>query len=112
MKAYVIVDDLVKELNQTYKGEMTDICLMPLGVENWLRERAAYPVQLHLHSKEKPDPELDEVIDKMKRLCAYYEDSGVDYSDTMTVLRYLEQLRLLKGEYARVFFEEKEEKYR
>lgn len=37
MKAYVLVDDLVKELNQTYKGEMTDICLMPLGVENWLQ---------------------------------------------------------------------------
>lgn len=109
MKAYVLVDDLVKELNQTYKGEMTDICLTPLGMENWLRDRAAYPVQLHLHSKETPDPELDEVIDKMKGLCMYYEESGVDYSRTMQVLRYLEQLRLLKGEYARIFFEEKEE---
>ncbi len=108
MKAYVLVDDFIKELNQKHAREMTDFCLTPLGVENWLRDRAAYPVQLHLHSKETPDPELDEVIDKMKRLCAYYEDSGVDYSDTMTALRYLEQLRLLKGEYARVFFEEKE----
>ena len=34
MKAYVLVDDLNKEINQKYKGEMTDICLMPLRVEN------------------------------------------------------------------------------
>ena len=81
MKAYVLVDDFIKELNQKYKGSMTDICLMPLGVENWLRERAAYPVQLHLHSKETPDPELDTLIENLKRLCAYYEDEepGVDY---------------------------------
>ena len=30
MKAYVLVDDFIKELNQKYKGSMTDICLMPL----------------------------------------------------------------------------------
>lgn len=110
MKAYVLVDDLIKELNQKYKGEMTDICLTPLDVENWLRDRAAYPVQLHLHSKETPDPELDTLIENLKRLCAYYEDEepGVDYSATLAALRYLEQLRLLKAEYARVFFEEKE----
>ena len=36
MKAYALVDDFIKELNQKYKGSMTDICLMPLGVENWL----------------------------------------------------------------------------
>ena len=40
MKAYVLVDDLIKELNQKYKGEMTDICLMPLGVENWLDRKS------------------------------------------------------------------------
>lgn len=108
MKAYVLVDDLIKELNQKYKGEMTDICLTPLDVENWLRDRAAYPVQLHLHSKETPDPELDTLIENLKRLCAYYEESGVDYSETMQALRYLKQLRLLKAEYARAFFEDKE----
>lgn len=111
MKSYVLVDDFVKELNQKHKGEMTDFCLTPLGVENWLRDRQAYPVQLHICSKEVPDPELNELIENLKRLCAYYEESQVEHSQTLQALRYLEQLRLLKGEYARVFFgENKEEK--
>ena len=28
MKAYVLVDDLVKELNQTYKGEIPDYAFL------------------------------------------------------------------------------------
>ena len=65
---------------------------------------------MNIHSKETPDPELDTLIENLKRVCAYYEDEdlGVDYSATLAALRYLEQLRLLKAEYARVFFEEKE----
>lgn len=106
MKRFVLVDDFIEELNQKHKEEMTDFCLTPLGMENWLNDRAVYPVRLHICSKEAPDPELNELIENMKRLCSYYKESGIAYSQTMQALRYLEQLRLIKGEYARVFFEE------
>lgn len=112
MKAYVLVDDFIKELNQKYKGEMTDICLMPLGVENWLRERTAYPVQLNIHSKETPDSELDMLIEELQGLCDFYENNKIRHFQTdccRRALRYLEQLRLIKGEYARVFLEESHE---
>jgi len=112
MKRYVLVDDLIKELNETYKGHMTDFCLIPLGVENWLNDRAKYPVQLHLHSKETPDPELNEAIEELRAFCEITEGLHGQHWQTRCcrhALRYLEQLRLLKGEYARVFFEERKE---
>ena len=35
MKAYVLVDDFIKELNQKYKGSMTDICPLPTLMQTY-----------------------------------------------------------------------------
>lgn len=110
MKRFILVDDFIKELNEKHRNEMTDFCLTPLGVETWLNDRAMYPAQLLIYSKERPDPELDDVITHLTKICKHYESINADKIQTYCfrkAIAYLWQLSLLKGEYARVFFEER-----
>lgn len=73
MKRYILVDDLVKELNQTYGESMTELCMSPLGVENWLKEKAQYPVGLYIFHKDLPDPELNTTIQNLRIICSHQE---------------------------------------
>lgn len=58
MKRFILVDDFIKELNEKHKNEMTDFCLTPLDVENWLNDRAMCPVQLYFSKKERAQNSL------------------------------------------------------
>ncbi|MCH5185201.1 MAG: hypothetical protein J1F64_03660 [Oscillospiraceae bacterium] len=39
---YVDADKFIERLNEIYKGSMTELCMSPLGVENWINEAAVY----------------------------------------------------------------------
>lgn len=112
MKRYILVDDLIKELNQTYQGSMIELCMSPLGVENWLNERAKYPVRLQLFHKDQLDPKLNDIIQCLGiiyRARKNHLPKGHWEPDCLeNAVRYLEQLKMLKGEYARVFCEDQD----
>lgn len=111
MKRYIIVEDLIKKVRQKSRDRGDDLTLSYalLLLTNWLEANACPPIQLRIHSRETPDPELDAAIAELQAVCEAGEGQEIGSRQAQachTALRYLLQLRLLKGEYARVFFED------
>lgn len=111
MKRFADIDKLIKELNETYKGSMTDIVIMPLGMENWLNDRARYihetsadyrPLETELaawsdkinelHAK----GDLDSTIKELAVICADNEKHHMDHLQTECYRRALNYLVQLK----------------
>lgn len=111
VKRYADIDKLIEELNQTYKGSMTDTVIMPLGMENWLNDRARHiPEKL---SKYQPTKEelaawneqanelhaeggLDSTIKELAVICACNEEHHLDHLQTECYRRALDFLVCLR----------------
>ena len=87
IKWYVDADEFIRRLNDIYKGSMTELCMTPLGVENWIREVSIYNTNYLSYSptaeqEEKWEKELntlhnkndlESVIKELTVICSYYE---------------------------------------
>lgn len=111
-KRYIDADKLIEELNQVYKGCMTEICIMPLGMENWLNERAVPrtesrleypPTEETLEQWDKDMNELhrrddlDSVIKELTVICCEYERRKMDHLQTECYRKALRYLLLLRN---------------
>ncbi len=104
-------DEFIKQLNDIYKGSMTELCITPLGVENWINDVSIYntnyliypPTAEHeeklneelntLHKKN----DLDSVIKELTVICSYYEAHQMNRLQTECFRKALAFLILLKN---------------
>ena len=67
---YVDADKLIERLNEIYKGSMTELCMTPLGVENFINDTAIYNSESCLsypptaEQKEKWEKEINTLHEK------------------------------------------------
>ena len=99
MQRYIDADKFIAELCTTYKGSMAEISIMPMGLENWINQRAqrvpevkeprfyepteralsAWNEQINdLHAK----GDLDSTIKELAVICNTYEKNHMDHLQT------------------------------
>ena len=103
-------DKFIQKLNAVYQDSMTELCIMPLGIENWMNQVSlsvdmdnppAYPPKAK-HEKwlaeidtlwEKND--LVSVIKVLTLICEHYEENKIDILHTKCYRKALGYLVLI-----------------
>ncbi len=75
----------------------------------WLKQYCETPVQLCVQPKGEPDPCLKEIIEAVTEIRREAEElmPGCKFAEVLDIaVKYLYQLRMLKGQYVENFYEE------
>ena len=103
-------DKFIQKLNAVYQDSMTELCIMPLGIENWMNQ-VSLTVDMDnppvCHSKKKHEEWLAEidtlrekndlasVIKLMALICEHYEENKIDILHTKCYRKALGYLVLI-----------------
>ncbi|MBR7084456.1 MAG: hypothetical protein IKI37_04705 [Oscillospiraceae bacterium] len=104
------VDKFIGKLNAVYHDSMTELSIMPLGIENWMSQVAQYidtdnaptyrPKEKHEDWLEEMDSlseksDLASVIKELTVICEHYEEYKMDYLQTQCYRKALSYLVFL-----------------